>query len=298
MKLVRISMHCLIFIICFCLFGVSYASYSPSMPVMRVARESQRTPLTVTFLKVGQGDSTLLSLPNGKHILIDGGPHEAGEAVIHKLIEKRIKKLDLVISTHPDMDHIGGLIQVIQQVPVTMILDSGKHYYSLTYRMYIRSVKERKIPFIAAKEGQFLPLDPNISIRVLNDGKKKDANNESSIVLQVRYNKADFLLMGDADVATEKRIIDRYSVHADVLKIGHHGSYTSSSARLLTSANPQFVVLSYGKGNPYGHPHQSVMKRLRKYGMQVYSTVSGDIEFQTDGSNIVINRKTPLPLLK
>ncbi|GAA3322526.1 hypothetical protein GCM10020331_042750 [Ectobacillus funiculus] len=186
-------------------------------------------------MQVGQGDATLLVLPNQKTVLIDGGPHEAGEVIMNKLIEKKgIKRLDLVVSTHPDMDHIGGLIPIIQQVPVAMVLDSGKPYGTLTYHMYVRSVKKkRRIPFIPAEEGKFLQMDPDVSIQVLNTGKKeKLQNNESSIVLKIRYKKADFLLMADADVRTEKKIIQTYPVHADVLKIGHHGSYTSTG-RLL-----------------------------------------------------------------
>jgi beta-lactamase superfamily II metal-dependent hydrolase len=305
MTYVRAIFFCLVLLICIGLSGVSYARYDFSVYTSKIISQDERQyglffvpKLTVTFLKVGQGDATLIVLPNGKTILVDGGPHEAGEAVIHKLIQKGIKQLDLVVSTHPDMDHIGGLIPVIQQIPVNMVLDSGKDYYSLTYRMYIKSIRKRNIPFIFAKEGQYLPLDPNVSIQVLNNGKEKIENNESSIVLKIRYKKADFLLMADADTKTEKEVIRTYDVHADVLKIGHHGSYTSSSKVFLQKVSPQFVVISYEKGNPYGHPHRSVIKRLNRYGLQIYTTAFRDIEFQTDGDNIKIQSGMPLPLLK
>lgn len=305
MTYVRAIFFCFVLLICVGLSGVSYARYDFSLHTSKIISQEERgyhqlfvPKLTVTFLKVGQGDATLIVLPNGRTILVDGGPHEAGEAIIHKLIEKRMKQLDLVVSTHPDMDHIGGLISVIQQIPVTMVLDSGKHYYSLTYHMYVKSVRKRNIPFIYAREGQFLPLDPNVSIQVLNNGKGKNGNNESSIVLKIRYKKADFLLMGDADTKTEKNIMNTYDVHADVLKVGHHGSYTSSGKDFLQKVNPQFVVISYEKGNPYGHPHRSVMKRLHRYGTQIYTTASRDIEFQTDGESIKIQNGMPLPLLK
>lgn len=305
MKYVRIVVFCFILCLCSGLSGVSYAGYSFSVHTSNVVYQEERSAeyrspskMTISFLKVGQGDATLIILPNGRTILVDGGPPEAGEAIVHKLIQKGIKRLDVVVSTHPDMDHIGGLITIVQQIPVSMVLDSGKAHYSLTYRIYVKSIRNRNIPFVIAKEGQFLPLDPNVSIQVLNNGQEKTKNNESSIVLKIRYNKADFLLTGDADMKTEKKIVTTYNVHADVVKIGHHGSYTSSSKSFLQLVKPQFAVISYGKGNPYGHPHQSVVGRLRRYGIQIYTTAAKDIEFETDGNSIQIQGRTPLPLLK
>ncbi|MGG2014234.1 ComEC/Rec2 family competence protein [Bacillus sp. S10(2024)] len=262
---------------------------------------SQRTHLgkmTVSFLRVGQGDATIISLPNGKTILIDGGPYEAGEPIIDKLMRKGIKRLDVVIGTHPDMDHIGGLIPIIEQMPVALVLDSGKLYSSFTYHTYIRSIKKRGVPFLRVKEGQYIPLDPHIAIQVLNDGKAKRENNESSIVLKIRYGKADFLFMGDADTHTEEEIVREYDVHADVLKVGHHGSYTSTSEQFITAVAPQFAIISYDKKNSYGHPHRSVMKRLNRHGVTVHTTIKSDVEIETDGESISIQHQLPLPLLK
>ncbi|MFD3447909.1 ComEC/Rec2 family competence protein [Microbacteriaceae bacterium 4G12] len=305
MKYVRIVLLICCFTLCMDLSSVSYIRYHPSVHAIKhISSEAELKygkavpKLRVIFLKVGQGDATLLVLPNGRTILVDGGPPEAGELLVHKLMERGIKHLDLVIGTHPDMDHIGGLATVIEQMPVSIVLDSGKPYYSLTYRMYVRSIKKRKIPFILAKEGQFLPFDPTVSIQVLNNGKSKTQNNESSIVMKVRYNKADFLLTGDADTSTEKEVMKQYNVHADVLKIGHHGSYTSTCKAFLQKVDPQFAVLSYEKGNPYGHPHQSVMKRLQRHGVQIYTTVKEDVEFKTDGNSFEIQKGPPIPLLK
>lgn len=299
MKWIRIICFGLSVLFCLQLSGVSYATYDFPIQVSKIfSGQEQSNKLKLMFLQVGQGDATLLILPNQKTVLIDGGPHEAGEVIMNKLIEKGIKRLDLVVSTHPDMDHIGGLIPIIQQVPVAMVLDSGKPYGTLTYHMYVRSVKKRRIPFIPAEEGKFLQMDPDVSIQVLNTGKRKLQNNESSVVLKIRYKKADFLLMADADVKTEKKIIQTYPVHADVLKIGHHGSYTSTGRLLLENVYPQFAVISYEKGNPYGHPHRSVMKRIRKFGIQVYTTADGDVEMETDGNSLQIQGGSPLPLLR
>ena len=121
---------------------------------------------------MGQGDATLIIMPNGQTMLIDGGPYEAGEVIIQKLIEKGINHLDVIVSTHPDMDHIGGLIPIVEQMPVSLILDSGKHIVLLLI-IRIGIILKRGIPFVSVKEGQYIPLDPHVSIQVLNNGNQK-----------------------------------------------------------------------------------------------------------------------------
>ncbi|MEY8347598.1 MBL fold metallo-hydrolase [Bacillus cereus] len=300
MKGVRIILLLVSVLLCFSLNSTSAKRYMTSVHTAS-SFSMQRLHLgkmKVSFFKVGQGDATLIILPNGQTMLIDGGPYEAGEVIIQKLVEKGINHLDVVVGTHPDMDHIGGLIPIIEQMPVSLVLDSGKTYSSFTYHTYRNNVKKRGIPFVRVKQGQYIPLDPQVSIQVLNNGKSKDENNESSIILKVRYNKADFLLMGDADIQTEKKIIKQYDVHADVLKVGHHGSYTSTSEELLEKANPQFAILSYDKKNPYGHPHQSVVKRLKRHGVMIYTTDKQTVEIETDGEHLVMWSNLPLPLLR
>ncbi|KFN03290.1 MBL fold metallo-hydrolase [Bacillus clarus] len=300
MKSVRIILLLVSVLLCFSLNSTSAKRYMMSIHAtssLQIERQ-HLGKMKVSFFKVGQGDATLITLPNGQTVLIDGGPYEAGEVIIQKLVEKGINHLDAVIGTHPDMDHIGGLIPIIEQMPVSLVLDSGKTYSSFTYHTYRNNIKKRGIPFVRVKEGQYIPLDPHVSIQVLNNGKSKDENNESSIVLKVRYGKADFLLMGDADVRTEDAIVKQYDVHADVLKVGHHGSYTSTSESFLNKVEPQFSILSYGSKNPYGHPHQSVVKRLKRHGVMIYGTNKRTVEMETDGDHIAMWSNIPLPLLK
>ncbi|MGI2790327.1 MULTISPECIES: ComEC/Rec2 family competence protein [Bacillus cereus group] len=300
MKGVRSILLLVSVLLCFSLNSTSAKRYM--MSIHAASFFSMQRPhlgkMKVSFFKVGQGDATLITLPNGQTVLIDGGPYEAGEVLIQKLLEKGINHLDVIVGTHPDMDHIGGLIPIIEQMPVALVLDSGKTYSSLTYHTYRNHIKKRVIPFVRVKQGQYLPLDPHVSIQVLNNGKSKDENNESSIVLKVRYGKADFLLMGDADIRTENKIVKRYDVHADVLKVGHHGSYTSTGEAFLKRVNPQFAILSYGSKNPYGHPHQSVVKRLKRHGVMMYGTNKRTVEIETDGEHIKMWSNAPLPLLK
>lgn len=300
MKRVRIILLLVSVLLCFALNSTSAKRYMTS--VHTASSFSIQRPhlgkMKMSFFKVGQGDAILIILPNGQTVLIDGGPYEAGEIIIQKLVEKGINHLDVVVGTHPDMDHIGGLIPIIEQMPVSLVLDSGKTYSSFTYHTYRNNIKKRGIPFVRVKQGQHIPLDPQVAIQVLNNGESKDENNESSIVLKVRYGKADFLLMGDADIQTEKKIMKRYDIHADVLKVGHHGSYTSTSEQFLKKVNPQFAILSYDKKNPYGHPHQSVVKRLKRYGVMMYVTDKRTVDIETDGEHIVMWSNPPLPLLK
>ncbi|CAM4038644.1 competence protein ComE [Bacillus manliponensis] len=300
MKDVRIALFLCAYLLCILLNSESHMRYDASVHTVSssLPRHTYTEKLKVSFLRVGQGDSTVITLPNGKVILIDGGQYEAGEVIIHKLIERDIKRIDVVIGTHPDMDHIGGLIPIIEQMPVALILDSGKTYNSFTYHTYRNSIKKRGIPFVRVTEGQYIPLDPHVAIQVLNNGKAKDENNESSIVLKIRYGKADFLFMGDADTYTEEEVMKQYDIHADVLKVGHHGSYTSTSEQFLKMASPQFAVISYGQKNPYGHPHLSVTKRIKRHGITIYTTAKKDIEFETDGEHLSIQGGTPLPLIK
>lgn len=300
MKGVRIILLLVSVLLCCSLNSTSAKRYMMSVHTASsfAVQRPHLGKMKVSFFKIGQGDATLITLPNGQTMLIDGGPYEAGEEIIQKLIEKGINHLDVVVGTHPDMDHIGGLIPIIEQMPVSLVLDSGKTYSSFTYHTYRSNIKKRGIPFVRVKQGQHIPLDPHVSIQVLNNGKSKDENNESSIVLKVRYGKADFLLMGDADIQTENKILKQYDVHADVLKVGHHGSYTSTSEVFLKRVDPSFAILSYGSKNPYGHPHQSVVKRLKRCGVMVYGTNKRTVEMETDGDHISIWSNIPLPLLK
>ncbi|HDR6267997.1 MBL fold metallo-hydrolase [Bacillus thuringiensis] len=300
MRGMRIILLLVSVLLCFSLNSASAKRYMMSIHTTSPLHMHRQhlSKMKVSFLKVGQGDATLIVMPNGQTMLIDGGPYEAGEVIIQKLIEKGINHLDVIVSTHPDMDHIGGLIPIVEQMPVSLILDSGKTYSSLTYHTYRNNIKKRGIPFVSVKEGQYIPLDPHVSIQVLNNGKSKDENNESSIVLKVRYGKADFLLMGDADVRTEHEILKQFDVHADVLKVGHHGSYTSTSETFIKKVEPQFAILSYGSSNPYGHPHQSVVKRLKRHGIMVYRTNKRTVEIETDGEHVMLESSGLMPLLK
>jgi competence protein ComEC len=251
--------------------------------------------MSVDFINVGQGDSILMTTPNGSTILVDGGKRSAGNDVLNHLASKGITFLDVVVATHPDADHIGGLIDVLNEIEVGEVIDSGKTHTSETYLEYLSIIDHKNIPFTVAEEGDFIDVDPEVNIEVLNSGENSNDNNESSIVLMVSHGEVDYLLTGDAGVEVEERLINEYYLDAEVLKVGHHGSNTSTSQEFVEAVNPIFGILSYGEDNQYGHPHSEVYNRLMDYGVDLISTTDGTIEMSDDGDYIYIGQEPTNP---
>ncbi|MFC7060785.1 S-layer homology domain-containing protein [Halobacillus seohaensis] len=241
--------------------------------------------LEVHFINVGQGDSTLIESPSGKTILIDGGRKSAGEEVVSYLKQANIDSIDLVVATHPDADHIGGLIDVLEQVKVNKVLDSGKTHTTDTYLEYLQLIDQKNIPFAEATAGETLNFDNLLDIKVLNSKNSSSDNNESSIVLKVSHNEIDFMLTGDASVDNEQEMLQNYDVEAEILKLGHHGASNSSSSAFVDAVNPEVGILSYGE-NSYGHPESTVVNRLWNAGADLYSTCDhGTISVTSNGTS-------------
>jgi beta-lactamase superfamily II metal-dependent hydrolase len=241
--------------------------------------------LFVHFINVGQGDSMYVETPNGKNMLIDGGKESAGDDVVAYLKDLGVETIDLVVATHPDSDHIGGLIQVLNEFDVKKVLDSGKEHTTETYLNYLAAIDQKQIPLEIAKEGSYIELDPEVKIQVLNALHESDENNDSSIVLKLSMGDIDYLLTGDADVEIEKEMMAEYNVEAEILKAGHHGSDTSTSQEFINAVKPETAIFSYGE-NEYGHPSQDVIQRLMNHGADIFSTYEdGSILVVTDGES-------------
>lgn len=240
--------------------------------------------LEVHFIDVGQGDATLVKAPSGKTMLIDGGPISSGKDVVAYLKGKGIKSLDYVVATHPDADHIGGLINVLKSIPVKNFIDSGKEHTTDTYYEMLTLIDKKKIKYHVPTIGKTYQLDSKMKLEVLNANENATENNDASIVLKLTYNKVSFLLMGDASVEVEDALMATSNVNATVLKAGHHGSNTSSSAKFISNVKPKVGILSYGKNNSYGHPHAAIPSRLKNVGAKVYETAKDcNIIVKTDG---------------
>ncbi|WP_188456828.1 ComEC/Rec2 family competence protein [Virgibacillus oceani] len=252
--------------------------------------------MKVHFIDVGQGDSILIETPNDKTILIDGGPPKSGKLVVEFLKKHHVKNIDLLIATHPDIDHIGGLVAVMKSIDVDRIIDSGKLHTTNTFAKYIDQIIKNDIHVDVAKRDDIIDLDPLVKIRILNTHNGKKNNNQSSIVLKLSYGEIDFLLMGDSERKQEKRLIKTNEIQSEILKVGHHGSKTSTSLPFVDLIKPQIAILTYSKTNKYGHPVDRVIHNLQKVNAHIYSTaVFGNITITTDGKGyFVITEKDPM----
>ncbi|KOS64002.1 MBL fold metallo-hydrolase [Lysinibacillus sp. FJAT-14222] len=247
--------------------------------------------MRVHFINVGQGDSIFIESPNGKTMLVDGGVKGAGQQVVSYLKELGVNKLDIVVATHPDADHIGGLIPVLNSIDIGQFYDSGKVHTSQTFEEMLTLIDTKNIPYNVPKTGDSIAFDDDLNVKVLNANENATDNNDASIVLKIAYGNVSFLLTGDAGVALEKEML-QYDVKSTVLKAGHHGSNTSSSAEFIQAVHPEVTILSYGEGNKYGHPHTEVVERLQAIGSKIYATAdAGTVIVSTDGVNYDVNSK-------
>jgi len=259
--------------------------------------KTEKVPVTtgqemrVHFLDVGQGDSIFIESANGKTMLVDGGVKGAGQQVVSYLKELGVNKLDIVVATHPDADHIGGLIPVLQSIDIGQFYDSGKVHTSQTFEEMLTLIDTKNIPYHVPTTGENIAFDDDLTVKVLNANEHATDNNDASIVLKIVYGNVSFLLTGDAGIALEKDMLQN-DVQATFLKAGHHGSNTSSSEKFIQAVHPEVTVLSYGEGNKYGHPHAEVVERLQAVGSKIYATAeAGTVIVSTDGVNYDMHSK-------
>ena len=252
------------------------------------AEETYEQPLkemAVHFIDVGQGDSIFIEASSGKTMLIDGGVKGAGKDVVAYLKAQGVKRLDYVVATHPDADHIGGLISVLNSISIKEFIDSGKVHTSQTYEEMLSLIQAKNIRFTIPEAGDAIQLEENLTIEVLAADEAASDNNDASIVLRAEYGNISFLLMGDADHGVEQELLRKGTdVQATILKAGHHGSSTSSSTEFVEAVSPLATILSYGQDNKYGHPHAEVIDELQNVSSEIYSTAeAGTIVITTDG---------------
>lgn len=252
-------------------------------------KKSWEKPLRVHFIDVGQGDSALIQCPDGSTILIDGGPMNAYPHLIKYLKAAGVEKIDLLIATHPDGDHIGGLLKVLKTFPVATVLDSGKEHTTLTYKRYLEAIKSLpETEFKLGRAGNRFPFG-EVELLIVHPGPRlsKD-NNDCSIVAKLTYGEDSFLFTGDAEKKAEAEILGRgFRLKSSVLKVGHHGSRSSTSTRFLGSVSPRSAVISVGKNNRYGHPTEEVMRSLEQRRVELYRTdLQGTILMLSNGQEI------------
>jgi competence protein ComEC len=250
--------------------------------------------MRVHFLDVGQGDCELIQLPSGKNLLIDASTREQAGTVIAYLHSLGINRLDIVIATHPHEDHIGGLDNVINTFEIGQVIMPKKAANTQTYKDLITAIAAKGLKITVAKAGLKLDLGQGVDAELVAPiSTSYDEVNNYSAVVRLVYGKNSFLFTGDAQTESEKQMLSSgYTLSADVLKVGHHGSYTSTSAAFLAKVKPTYAVISCGKGNDYGHPHQETLKKLANAGIKLYRTdINGTIIVESDGTNITFVTK-------
>jgi competence protein ComEC len=247
---------------------------------------------TVTVLDVGQGDSIWIHTPDGLNYLVDGGATTKGATVAGYLSGHGVSRLDAVILSHPDADHVGGLTKVVQAISTTVVIHNGQPKDTAAYRDFMDEVNRQAIPTVIARTGQVMAWGTFISTTVLNPSEPLSSNyDNNSVVLRLTYSAFNALLPGDIYTVAENAILSRgFPVNAQVLKVAHHGSRYSSSTAFLNAVLPAVAVISVGAGNPYGHPHQETLDRLSAVGATIYRTdLQGTICVESDGVTYWVN---------
>ncbi|MFA4862081.1 MBL fold metallo-hydrolase [Methanoregula sp.] len=242
--------------------------------------------LSVYFLDVGQGDSTLLLFGN-KTILVDAGETDMGDRVVANLRKLGVTRIDLLVATHPHSDHIGGMQKVLAAFPVGQVLDAGVPNPSPVYEHFLETIDEKHIPYSLAVQGQTINIDPALGILVLSPPARRFGNdpNKNSVVLRISYGTIDLLLTGDMGGEAEEALTKSgYALDAEILKVGHHGSRYSTSSAFLSRVHPVSAVISVAADNPYGHPHDEALRNLKLAGATVYRTDrDGTVLVRSDG---------------
>ncbi|WP_158299265.1 DNA internalization-related competence protein ComEC/Rec2 [Paenibacillus antri] len=291
------------------------AAYAGALLYAYAPNAFDRTAV-VSFLDVGQGDAIYIRTPYGKHIVIDGGgtvrfgkpgeewrlrkdPFEVGADVVVPLLRKRgVQRIDALLMSHGDADHIGGLRAVVDSIPVKRVFFNGTAKEGETSEALFRAIVAKRIPLTAAYEGMIVRADPATELRILypkpSEGTELfvlDDQNERSVVLLMKVYEKTFLFAGDIGAAEEAAIAEALRSERaafpsspsgiDVLKVAHHGSKTSTTEAWLEATKPSIAVVSAGRNNVYGHPHPTVMERLREAGIVTFRTDRhGEVQFR------------------
>lgn len=246
----------------------------------------QKDLLTVTFLDVGQGDAAVLQC-GGQSMMIDGGKAKASSYIYSWLKKNQISHLDVMVATHTDADHIGGLSGALNYAKVGTAYCPATSGTTKTFQSFVKYLKKQGKSITVPKAGDEFSLG-GAQVRILGPTDPQAEGNNSSIVLKVTFGDTSFLFTGDAEREEEQELLESgYDLESTVLKVGHHGSDTSTSYLFLRTVNPQYAVISVGANNTYGHPTEAVLSRLRDADVKTFRTdLQGTITAVSDGKKV------------
>ncbi len=285
MKFKQLNLSHLVIILCFSV--LAYSTYS-------IAQE-QDGLLKIYFFDVGQGDAIFLETPSGRQILIDGGPDKKIIEKLGEVMPFYDHDIDMVIASHPHADHITGLIDVLERYEVKSIVEAKEIYDSPQYWAWQDVVASEDALNVDAIAGKIIDFGDGVIIRLLHPldsatGTKTKTPHNDMVIAMLEYGSFRVLLTGDMEQKIENKLVAiSEDLRADILKIGHHGSKTSSSDEFLTAVSPSFGFIQVGKDNQYHLPSPEVLQRLDNFSIKYYRTdVDGDMKVMSDGINYQI----------
>jgi len=252
---------------------------------------SSNNKLIIAMLDVGQGDALFIESPTGTQILIDGGPPRKVLGQLSRMMPPLDRSIDAIVVTNPDQDHFGGFLDVLKVYKVGHVFEPGTFNNSKIYQNFKTEIKNKNIPEILARKGMRLHLGGGAMIDILfPDRDVSDwTTNDGSIVAKLIYGETSVMLTGDATHETEKILLagsSKSKLGSTVLKVGHHGSHTSSSSDFVESVAPTYAIISNGKNNKYGHPRKETLDTLSLFGTKIFRTdLLGTIIMKSDGKN-------------
>lgn len=256
--------------------------------LFRLDLQNSHKQLTFAMLDVGQGDGLFLESPTGVQIMFDGGPPRKVLGSLAQVISPFDKSIDAIVITNPDADHIGGFLDILKNYKVGRVFESGTLTDSKAYQSLRDEMKRQNIPDILVKRGMKLDMGGDVVIDILFPDRDVSswATNDGSVVARLSYGKTSIMLTGDAPIKTEQIILSENSptqLQSNILKVGHHGSRTSTSENFLKVVSPTYALISDGKDNKYGHPHPDTLATLAQFGVKVFRTdLLGTIIFKCD----------------
>jgi len=251
----------------------------------------------IYFLNVGQGDSSLVVLPRstgpgqagGVKILIDGGPANGlAQSNLEKILNFSDRYIDLIAVSHPQVDHFGGLIEIVKNYKVGAVITNGEESDSVTWREFRRLLDENRVPVVGLSAGDKIRYKDYLVDILWPEKIGTGGANEQTLTMILSGDGIKSFFGGDLDMATEKELADKYDLNVDILKVSHHGSKFSSDAEFLKEASPSFSIIEVGK-NSYGHPTKEALKRLSDAGSKIFRTdLDGFIKIIIDNQNIKV----------
>jgi len=260
--------------------------------LFRLDWQNSHRGLTFAMLDVGQGDGLFIESPTGTQIMFDAGPAHKVSGPLLGIMSPFDKSIDAILVTNPDADHLGGFLDVLKNYKVDEVFESGALTDSKTYQNFKDEIKKQNIPDILAKRGMRLDIGGGVFIDILFPDRDVSAwaTNDGSVVARLSYGKTSIMLTGDATMKTEKIILSENSpaqLKSVILKVGHHGSRTSTSSEFVKAISPVYALVSDGKDNNFGHPHQETLDTLAKFGAKVFRTdLLGTIVMKSNGQNV------------